>query len=279
MAEAVEPDPVEAVRKALRARPTSTGSPFADAIDSSPGPLEPGSWCLCSWSDAMGALWGPIRAASGGPGAGPRIFARYDPRRDPLPLGDFAAFGAIARMRVAAPSDSASALAMIEAATASPDPVYVRVPGGPTPPSSDGSFAFGRAPVVRPGADLTVVGVGPLLAEARTLADRFQSIGVDLRVLDGASVKPLDVTSILRAARETGAILTVEPHHALEGLGARVAAVTATAYPIPVRRVGLPDLPVEGSPGAAGSPGAYGIAFSQLEEETWELLRARGKLH
>jgi transketolase len=291
MPEPVDRDPVEAARAALRApRPTPPRG-VVEAMDAgaqgislggallaaTPGRLLPDAWCLCRWEDAMGPIWEAIREASADPETGPKILARYDPRHDPPPLGDLAAFGAIARMRVAAPADSESVVAAIAAADPVKDPVYLRIPGGPTPSASDGTFAFGRAPVLREGADLTVVGLGPPLAEARQLAERFHAIGVEIRILDGASVKPLDVPAIVRAARETGALLTVEPHHVLQGLGARVAAVTSTAYPVPVRRVGFPDLPVEGS--GSAHPLELGITLAQLEEETWELLRARGKLH
>jgi hypothetical protein len=291
MPDPVDPDPVEAARAAIRAGRRSERS-VIEALEpgagrgmslggallaSTPGRLQPDAWCLCRWEDAIGPIWETIREAAADPEQGPKILARYDPAHDPLPLGDLAAFGAIARMRVGVPADSASVVAAIAAADEVPDPVYLRIPGGRVPSVSDGTFAFGRAPVLREGADLTVVALGPPLAEARALAERFHAIGVEIRLLDGASVKPLDVPTIVRAARETGAILTVEPHHVLQGLGARVAAVTATAYPVPVRRVGFPDLPVDGGTGAA--PSGYGVTLSQLEEETWELLRARGKVH
>ncbi|MGI0053551.1 MAG: transketolase C-terminal domain-containing protein, partial [Thermoplasmata archaeon] len=197
-----------------------------------------------------------------------------------LPLSDLAAFASLARSRVGVPANGAAAVAAVRASAASEGPVYLRVPTEPDAPVGAGTFDYGVAPELRPGGDLTVVGVGPPLRLALELADRLGAVGLSVRVLDGASVKPLDAPSILRAARETGAILTVEAHQALTGYGARVAAVTAASYPVPVRRVGLPDLD-GGAETPAGAEGLaeYGISPGRLDEEAFELLRARGKAH
>ena len=96
-------------------------------------------------------------------------------------------------------------------------------------------------------------------------------------MLDFASVKPFDEPALLRAARDTGAILVLEEHSVLTGVGALVAATTSENYPVPVRRLGIPDLfPESVDPGAPLD--RYGLSAERVRDEAWELLRARGKV-
>jgi transketolase len=244
------------------------------------GPLENGlseeGWLLCSVDEALGRFWPAIRAAVAAGAAGPKVVATYDLSASTAPLADLGAFAALPRMMVGAPADAASAAAAVGAARRAEAPVYLRLPAGAVPPLSDGSFDFAAAPQLRAGEDLTVLAVGPALGPARAVADRLASIGIATRLLDGASVKPLDAPSCLRAARETGALLTVEEHTVLGGFGTMVAALVAAEHPVRVRRVGLPDLPA-GAPRESGAAG-YGVEAERLAEEAWTLLRARGKV-
>ncbi|MHB8351650.1 MAG: transketolase C-terminal domain-containing protein [Thermoplasmata archaeon] len=254
--------------------------PLPDRSGLAAGGISADAFVLLSVEEAVGVAWEALRRAAAGPGPGPKIIAAAAEGAGPLPLSDLAAFVSLARTRVGVPADAAGAAASVRAAAESDGPVYLRVPSTPGAPIGTGLFGFGRAPELRGGADLTVIGVGPPLALALGLADRLHAVGLEVRVLDGASVKPLDTPSVLRAARETGAILTVEAHHALTGAGALVAAVTAASYPVPVRRIGLPDL--DGGPGTAVGAdrlAAYGLTEGRLDEEAFELLRARGKVH
>ena len=129
---------------------------------------------------------------------------------------------------------------------------------------------------LRSGQDLTIVAIGPAVGRALETATALARVGVAARVLDLASVKPLDGKAVLRAARETGAILSLEAHSALTGIGSMVAAYTSEEYPVPVRRIGS-----SGSfPGTPGAPSndPYGLTPEHCLEEAYELLRARGKV-
>jgi len=235
------------------------------------------AWVLCRASEAVGMYWSALTTASMEGGNGPKVVASHDALPAGPGVADLAFFASVPRGVVAAPADAESAAAAVEAAARHVGPAYVRVPRGPVPPTSNGTFGFARAPQLRDGSDLTIIGVGPCLGEVRALAERLHAVGIEARVLDGASVKPLDASTIVRAARETGALLTVEEHHALTGLGAMVAALVASTYPVPIRRVGYPDLPatpLQAVPGPAG----FGVSSGRLDEEAWELLRARGKV-
>jgi transketolase len=180
-------------------------------------------------------------------------------------------------MTVVVPADAPSARAATMAVAERPGPAYLRFSNGHLPTVTDGAFVVGRAPELRPGADLTIVALGALVGRALEVAAELARVGLSARVLDFASVKPFDEPALLRAARDTGAILVLEEHSVLTGVGALVAAATAENYPVPVRRVGVPDVF-----GDSGDPGSaldrYGLSTDRIREEAWELLKSRGKV-
>jgi transketolase len=180
-------------------------------------------------------------------------------------------------MTVVSPADPASAASALRAVAPLDGPAYVRLVRDDAGNVTDGVVEIGRARELRPGADLTIGAIGGAVARALETSDALARVGVGARVLDLASVKPLDVKAVLRAARETGAILTLEEHSVLTGVGSLVAACTSEEYPVPVRRVGAADL----FPGAGSAPDhddPYGLALDHCLEEAYELLRARGKV-
>ncbi len=193
-------------------------------------------------------------------------------------LEDLALMRGLPGMTVIAPSDAPTTRAAVRAITEFQGPAYVRLTRENLPVVTDGSFALGKAAELRPGSDLTLVAVGAMVARALEVAEELHKVGVEARVLDFASIKPFDEKALLKAARETGAILTLEEHSVLTGLGALVAAATSEAYPVPVRRIGVPDLF-----GESGDPwlllDRYGLSKERALEEAWELLRGRGKVN
>jgi transketolase len=180
-------------------------------------------------------------------------------------------------MTVIVPADAPSTRAATFAVAERDGPAYVRLTRENLPTVTDGSFAIGRAAELRSGSDLTIVAVGALVARALEVAEELAEVGVTTRVLDFASVKPFDEPALLRAARDTGAILVLEEHSVLTGVGALVASTTGENYPVPVRRVGVPDL--FGESGEAWSLlDRFGLSKERIREEAWELLRLRGKV-
>jgi transketolase len=180
-------------------------------------------------------------------------------------------------MTVIVPADAPTARAATFSVHERAGPAYVRLTDGYLPAVTDGTFRIGKAAELRSGSDLTVVAVGSLVARALALAEELAQVGVSARVLDFASVKPFDEPALLRAARDTGAILVLEEHSVLTGVGALVASTTSENYPVPVRRVGIPDVF-----GESGDPSAlldrYGMSLERIRDEAWELLRTRGKV-
>jgi len=192
-------------------------------------------------------------------------------------LEDIALMRGLPGMTVIVPADAPTTRAATFAITEFDGPAYVRLTRENLPTVTDGSFALGRANELRSGSDLTIVAVGALVARALEVAEELHRVGVEARVLDLASVKPFDEKALLRAARETGAILTMEEHTVLTGIGSLVAAATSENYPVPVRRLGVPDVF-----GESGEPWAlldrFGLSKERAIEEAWDLLKLRGKV-
>jgi transketolase len=186
---------------------------------------------------------------------------------------DLGTLRGIPGMTVVVPGDAPTAGEAITVLAQVVGPAYLRVTEAPLPRLSDGSLTLGKANELRAGNDLTIAAIGRMLAPACEVAEEFHRVGVEVRVLDCVSLQPADSKAILRAARETGAILTMEEHSTLTGLGALVATITAESYPVPVRRIGIP--PVTGLGEATGTV----VSASHARDEAWELLRMRGKVH
>jgi transketolase len=181
-------------------------------------------------------------------------------------------------MTVVCPADARHAASALNALEGLEGPVYLRLaPGGASVAPAAGRFELGRAPTLREGRDLTIGAIGSAIAPALAVAQALSRVGLEARVLDLASVKPIDEKAIVRAARETGAILTLEEHSVLTGVGSAVAAITAEECPVPVRRLGFPDLFPTGAASATPS-GEDPLAVDAVLEAAYELLRARGKV-
>jgi transketolase len=181
-------------------------------------------------------------------------------------------------MTVVVPADAPSARAAATELVRHPGPAYVRLGDGELPVVTDGTFRVGRAGELREGSDLTMIAIGGLVARALDAAEELAKVGVSTRVLDFASLKPFDEAALLRAARDTGAILALEEHSVLTGLGAAVAATTSENYPVPVVRVGVPDVFVTSDASGEAVLDRYGMSLERVRDEAWELLRLRGKV-
>lgn len=193
-------------------------------------------------------------------------------------LEDLGLMRGLPGMTVVVPADAPSTRTAARALGAAEGPAYLRLSAERLPTVTEGRFRLGQAEELRAGTDLTLVAVGALLERALDVAAELHRVGIEARVLDFASLKPCDEKALLRAARETGAILTLEEHSVLTGLGALVASTTAENYPVPVRRLGVPDLF-----GERGAPGPlldrYGLSKERALEEAWELLKLRGRVN
>lgn len=158
-------------------------------------------------------------------------------------LEDLGVMCAIPGFRVVFPADVVEAAQAIEVAARTPGPFYIRCVRPKIPVIYDESYRFGLgvAHVIRPGNDVTVIAVGEMVWQALLAADRLAEDGIECRVINMASLKPLDEEAIIAAATQTGAIVTAEDHQVRTGLGSMVAQVVAAHHPVPMAFVGMND--------------------------------------
>jgi transketolase len=167
---------------------------------------------------------------------------------------DLAVMRALPGMTVVAPGDPVETRLATRALAAHPGPGYLRLGKAKEPVvhTEEPAFELGRALTVRPGRDVTLISTGGMLEEAVAAAGRLAKGGIDARVLSMHTLKPLDAEAVRRAARETGAVVTIEEHSVSGGLGSAVAEVLAEhGAAVRFRRWGAPDQPhhVVGSQG------------------------------
>lgn len=159
---------------------------------------------------------------------------------------DIAILRALPNMTVMVPSEPRQAAHAIDAAMEQPGPCYIRLDKSSAQIERDTAddWEFGKASLVRDGSDITLVATGGLLEDVVEAADQLARKGIQCRVLDIHTVKPLDTAALDRAARETGGIVTVEEHSVIGGLGSAVAesCLEADHRPRRFRRIGLNDV-------------------------------------
>ena len=160
---------------------------------------------------------------------------------------DIATMGSIPGLRVYFPSDQYLATALMKEFVTDSEPAYIRIGRNAVEDVyEDGKldFTMDKAVTVQDGTELTIIACGELVYEAKKAAETLAAQGKSVRVLDMYCLKPLDTEAILKAAKETNAILTVEEHSPYGGLGAMVAQLTAAEHPTKVVNLTLPDAPV-----------------------------------
>ncbi|MDD5191028.1 MAG: transketolase family protein [Dehalococcoidales bacterium] len=172
-------------------------------------------------------------------------------------------------MTVIVPADAIETAQVIKTAAATKGPFYIRLSRMEWPLVNDESYKFqlGKAALLRQGKQATIIAMGLMVATALEAADKMKLDGIDCRVLNMATLKPIDAQAIVQAARETGAIVTVEEHLEHGGLGSAVAEVLAKTVPTPMQFVGVKDVY-----GQSGKPlellEKYGLTAKEIEQAT-----------
>jgi transketolase len=189
---------------------------------------------------------------------------------------DLAIMRALPNMTVLCPADGPETAAAIRAAAEYRGPVFVRLGRGKVPVVfEDGCrFSIGRGVTLREGSDMTFITTGMMTAEALQAARILAEEQISSRVVHLGTVKPLDIDLVLRAARETGAVVTAEEHSVIGGLGGAVCEALAEGCPVPVERVGLRDQ--FGQSGSADELLAYyGLTAAHLVEAAERVLKRK----
>lgn len=167
-------------------------------------------------------------------------------------IEDIVIMRALPNMTVITAADANETRAAVKAALRHVGPVYLRLgrDQAETVYHKEPEFILGRADTLRDGSDVTVIACGLMVAEALKAAVMLEQQGIGTRVVNMHSIKPIDESTILKAASETGALVTAEDHTRIGGLGGAVAEVVAKACPVPLEQVAVDDRFGESGSGA-----------------------------
>lgn len=156
---------------------------------------------------------------------------------------DIALMRTIPGMVIINPADAVEAYQAVMAAYDSKDPMYIRLGRLAVPVIFDGDYKFeiGKSVTLREGSDATVIATGLMVSEALIAHDILKAEGINVRVINMATIKPIDEQAIIAAAKETGAIVTAEEHSVIGGLGSAVCDVVSEYAPVPVLKLGVYD--------------------------------------
>ena len=156
---------------------------------------------------------------------------------------DIALMRSIPNMVIINPADDVEAFQAVLAAADFEGPVYMRFGrlAVPRVNSEDYKFELGKGVTLRDGKDVTIVATGLMVNEALIAADELKAEGIDARVINIHTIKPIDKDILVKAAKETGALVTAEEHSVIGGLGSAVTEVLSEFCPVPVLRLGVED--------------------------------------
>lgn len=157
---------------------------------------------------------------------------------------DIALMRTIPGMVILNPADDVEARACVLAAAEHDGPVYMRFGRLAVPRVFDENYKFqiGKGSVLKEGTDVTIIATGLMVNEALTAAEKLADEGISARVVNMATIKPIDRDIIIDSAKKTGVIVTAEEHNIIGGLGSAVAEVVCETVPVPVLRVGVNDV-------------------------------------
>jgi len=191
-------------------------------------------------------------------------------------IEDMAIMRAIPNMTVLVPADGVEAEQMILEAARVYGPMYVRLGRSAVPTIFDENYKFeiGKGTVVRQGNDATIIACGIMVYEAIKAAEELALEGINARVINMSTIKPIDKELIITAAKETKAIVTAEEHSIIGGLGSAVCEVVSEECPVVVKKVGVKD-----SFGESGTPAEllkkYGLTANDIVEAVKEAINKK----
>ena len=193
-------------------------------------------------------------------------------------IEDLALMCSLPGFTVIAPADAVEAARAIRVAAQTPGPFYIRLyrPATPVVHQDDCDFKAGEAELMRAGQDATIIAVGVTVSAALQAADALAEEGISCRVVNMHTLKPTDEEAILKAAEETGAIVTAEEHYLHGGLGSIVAQCLGKGYPVPLEMVALDGYAESGK--ADQLLEKYGLTARNIGESVKKALaRKRGR--
>jgi transketolase len=186
---------------------------------------------------------------------------------------DFALMRSIPGMVVICPADGVEAEAATKAAYAYQGPVYLRMGRLAVPVFHEEGFEFtiGKGEIMREGTDIAIIANGLMVYEAIQAGEKLAEMGINARVVNMSTIKPLDEELVLKCAKECGKIITCEEHSVIGGLGEAVCSFLSEIYPTPVKRIGVNDQFGFSGP-AAEVLKAFGLCADNIVNVTKEFL-------
>ncbi len=157
---------------------------------------------------------------------------------------DIAIMRALPNMTVICPADAVETRAAVEASILHDGPVYLRMGRSAVPvihTGADYKFEIGKSITMKEGSDVTIIATGMMVALALEAAQMLSNEGISARVIDMHTIKPMDKEAVIKAAKETGCIVTAEEHVVAGGLGSAVSEVICESVPVPVVKLGIED--------------------------------------
>lgn len=191
-------------------------------------------------------------------------------------LEDIALMRALPNMTVVVPADAAETAQVIRWAASYQGPVYIRMGRAKVEDviSPDAEFVPGKSTTLADGSDITIMACGIMTQQVLQAAKMLAEEGISARVINMSSIKPIDEEAIVKAAKETGAIVTCEEHTVMGGLGSAVAEVVVRQCPVPMAMVGTED--VFGQSGKASEVlKVYGLTPEHIALEAKKLVEAK----
>ena len=187
---------------------------------------------------------------------------------------DISLMRSVPNMTVLVPADGVEAEKMIFAAAEFNGPMYVRLGRSAVPTlfNEDYNFEIGKGAVLKEGNDATIIACGMMVNEAILAAEMLKEENINVRVINMSTIKPIDTELIIKAAKETKAIVTAEEHSIIGGLGSAVSEVVSENCPIIVKKVGINDCF-----GESGTPAEllekYGLTAKHIVEKVKEAMQ------
>jgi len=185
-------------------------------------------------------------------------------------LEDIALTRLLPNMKVIVPCDAVEAKKATLATAEIYGPVFIRLGREKAPiiTTEDTPFKIGNAKIFREGSDISVVACGSMVYEALIAAHILEKDGIDVRVINNHTVKPMDEKTIIKAAKDTGVVVTVEEHQTMAGMGSAVAEIVSQEYPVPIKMVGIMD-----RFGESGHPDNLKRKFGLTTEDVTRIIR------
>ncbi len=191
---------------------------------------------------------------------------------------DLSLIGSLPGFTVIVPADAIETAQAIRAAAANYGPFYIRLcrPKLPLVYNEEYRFKLGKAVTMRQGKDATIIAIGLMVTAALEAAENLKQEGIDCRILNMPTLKPIDEAAIIKAAADTGAIVTAEEHLEHGGLGSIVAQVITKYHPVPMEFVAIKDTYAK-SGKAAELLQKYGLTAKDIEQSVRSAVKRKGR--